>query len=158
HGRGPTCRSPRGPRRGAQFLRADYRRPALQPGVGTRLPAIFLGLRGLTISSGPGSKPPSPPLNVILFAPVARHLRQSFGAECKPRRLHSVAPKRVLEIPESTRAVECPRQLLANPLGPHRIREVPHDRPLVNFEVGGKLPEAIAEDNSLGDFPFFLLP
>src|ERR1019366_586294 len=103
-------------------------------------------------------RPPLPPLDVMLFAPVARDLRQCLGAEGKPSRLHSAPPKRVLEIAERTGAVDRVQQLLANPVGLHRVREFPHDLPLVYIELGGKSHEAVTRSNPFGEFPFRHLP
>src|ERR1700753_67574 len=98
------------------------------------------------------------PADVMLFAPLERDLPQRFGAEFKPSRLNLVPPKGVLEMPECTCAVNGVQQILANPVGLHRMREVLHDQPLVNIELRGKLLEAITRNNSLGDLPFLSLP
>jgi len=65
------------------------------------------------------SRHPLPPVDMLLFAPLDRDLLQRFAAERKPSRLHLVAPKHVLEMPESALSVNGSQQFLTEPFPFH---------------------------------------
>src|SRR3954469_12188913 len=57
-----------------------------------------------------------------------------------------------------TRAMNGVEQILANVARCYGMREVLHDRPLVNIEPCGKAAETAGRDNSLSHLPFLILP
>jgi hypothetical protein len=69
-----------------------------------------------------------------------------------------VPPKGVLEIPECGGSVDCRQEIFVNRVGHHREREILHDLPLVDIELRGKLLEAAAGGDALGNLPFVFLP
>ena len=50
------------------------------------------------------------------------------------------------------------QKIFANPVGLYEIRETLHDRPLVNLELRGKLPEAVGRNDSLSNLLLRFLP
>jgi hypothetical protein len=60
-------------------------------------------------------------------------------------------------MPECASAMKGVQQVLSNPVRLHGIRELLHDRPLVNIKLGGKPHEAVARNDSLGHLPFVIL-
>jgi hypothetical protein len=94
----------------------------------------------------------------MLFAPIDCDLPQGLGAECKPGGFDLMPPDCVFKMPECPGAVEGVEEILANPRGLYRFREILHDGPLVHVELGGKSQETVCGGDSLGKLPLLLLP